>query len=257
MVAIVEYPDFDIAGCEQTRTVLLLHGTGVTRKMWIPQMAALGEQYRCIAPDLPGHGSKSEVGFSFDATAEYLKDVMEDNGCQEALVVGCSLGGYVASWFADKNPHMTNGLVLVGASAIPGGYTSVPYHVLAFLCRFGTPRWLTKRDARQWRARYPAEVAEPVITAGFYYDVVPAIEREMAGRDFLACLESYVKPVLIVNGERDRTFRKDEKLYKNTLRDSRLVVIKNAGHMCAADAPQEFNCSLAEFAGSLRWGHGK
>jgi pimeloyl-ACP methyl ester carboxylesterase len=252
-MTIVEYPDFDMSSKQDGKTILLLHGSGINRKMWIPQMAGIGDRYCCMAPDLPGHGSRREVKFSFDTAVEYLKDILENNDCPEALVVGLSLGGYVASEFAGRYPNRTNGLVLVGASTVPVGYASVPYHLLAFFYRFVSPRWLTQHDTRQWRLKYRAEIAEPVISAGFYHDVVPTIENEMAGRDFLARLESYTKPVLIVNGERDHIFRKDETLYRNTIRDSKLVVIKNAGHMCNLDAPEEFNSNLLAFAESIRW----
>ena len=183
----------------------------------------------------------------------FIKTIIENNNSRNVLIVGFSLGGYLASEFASQYPDRTSGLVLVGSSTIPRGYVSLPYHLLAFLYRFVSHRWLAKRDARLWRSRYTAEIAEPVIKAGFYHSAVPSLEKEIGGRDFLTGLKTYAKPVLIVNGEKDRIFRKGERLYQDNIINSEVVTIKHAGHMCSLDVPEEFNRYLVEFADSLRW----
>jgi len=250
---IVEYPDHDISGSGQTKTILLLHGVVVTRKMWIPQMIALNHTYQVLAPDLLGHGSRSREKFTFSEAVAELNKTIEENKYGKVLLVGFSLGGYLASEFACKYPDKTNGLVIVGSSTTPRGYISIPYHLLAFLYRLANPEWLAKRDARSWQSRYGAEIAEPVIEAGFYHAAIPALRKEIGGKDFLAGLKSYDKPVFIMNGEKDRIFRKGEGLYRDKLRNSKVVVIKQAGHMCNLDAPEEFNRYLIEFADSLEW----
>lgn len=250
---IIEYPDYDISGNGNAKTILLLHGTGVTRKMWIPQMTVLSHTYLLLAPDLLGHGSRRQEMFTFKRAVADIKTIIENNNSRNVLIVGFSLGGYLASEFASQYPDRTSGLVLVGSSTIPKGYVSLPYHLLAFLYRFVSHRWLAKRDARLWRSRYTAEIAEPVIKAGFYYSAVPSLEKEIGGRDFLTGLKTYAKPVLLVNGEKDRIFRKGERLYQDNIINSKVVTIRRAGHMCSLDVPEEFNRYLVEFADSLRW----
>jgi len=49
---------------------VLLHGSVVTRKMWLPQLDGLSRAYRVIAPDLPGNGARAHVPLSFAAAAE-------------------------------------------------------------------------------------------------------------------------------------------------------------------------------------------
>ena len=96
-------------------------------------------------------------------------------------------------------------------------------------------------------------IAEPVINAGFYHSAVSGLQKEVGGRDFLKGLESYPKPVLIINGEKDRIFRKQERMYRDALASSELVIMKGVGHMCSLEAPEEFNRRLSGFADSLQW----
>ena len=248
---ITEYPDYDISGSHNKQTILLLHGIAVTRKMWTPQMISMSSSYQLLAPDLPSHGSRSHEKFTFEGAVAGLNALLEERNCKNVLVVGFSLGGYLASELACQYPDKINGLVLVSSSTIPKGYVSIPYHLLAFLYRIINHKWLAKREARLWRSRYGAPVAEPVIEAGFYHKAVPDLEKEIGGKDFLSGLESFEKPVLIINGEKDRIFRRGERLYRDKIKNSRVVVISKAGHRCLLDAPEEFNRHLLEFADSL------
>ena len=250
---IAEYPHYDVAGHSHNKTMLLLHGIAVTRKMWIPQMISMSSSYQLLAPDLPSHGSRNHEKFTFKGAVAELKDFLEERKCEKVMVVGFSLGGYLASEFAHQYPDKINGLVLVSSSTTPKGYVTIPYHLLAFLYRIINHRWLARREARLWRSRYGALVAEPVIEAGFYHRAVPDLEKEIGGRDFLSGLQSFEKPVLVINGEKDRIFRRGERLYREKIKNLRVVVIKNAGHRCLLDSPEEFNWHLLEFADSLVW----
>jgi len=252
--SIIEYPHYDIARKDNRKTILLLHGIGVNRKIWTPQMIALFHGYRLIVPDLLGHDRRSNKQFTFKKALHSLNAILDETSSDTVLLAGFSLGGYLASEFAAHCPEKTCGLVLIGASAIPKGLVCVPYHILAFLYRLIDSKWLERRDIRRWRARYGAEIAEPVIKSGFYHSVVPSLEKEIQGRDFLTGLTTYSKPVLIMNGEKDLLFRKDENLYHKSIPDSRLITIENAGHICNIEARESFNHHLLQFAGSLDWG---
>ena len=250
---ITEYPHYDVAGSRHKKTILLLHGIAVTREMWIPQMMSMASSYRLLAPDLPGHGSRSHEKFTFEGAVAELKALLAEKNCKGVLVVGFSLGGYLASEFAHQYPDRLNGLVLVSSSTDPKGCVTIPYHLLAFLYRIISYKWLAKREARIWRSSYGALVAEPVIEAGFYHKAVPDLEKEIGGKDFLSGLKSFEKPVLIINGEKDHIFRRGERLYRETIPNVRVVVMSKTGHRCLLESPEEFNRHLLEFADSLAW----
>src|SRR5262245_20905030 len=103
---------FDNAGSANSPAIVLVHGSVVTRKMWLPQLRGLSDTFHVIAPDLPGHGTLAKTRFSFSSAGQTLSDIIlqEAGGC--ALVAGLSLGGYVAMELAHRSPDLVSGLVL-------------------------------------------------------------------------------------------------------------------------------------------------
>jgi pimeloyl-ACP methyl ester carboxylesterase len=127
--------DVDVAGREDGQPIVLLHGIGVTRKQWLPQMRDLVDEFRLIAPDLPGHGTLKERGFTLDAAATHAAAVIDAYADGRALVVGLSLGGYVAMRLAARSPEKVAGLVLTGCSGNPKGVLGVIPASMALFCR--------------------------------------------------------------------------------------------------------------------------
>jgi len=56
--------------------ILFLHGGGVSSWMWQPVVERLSSQFRCLAPDLPGHGEASGQDFTFAAAVQFLRDLI-------------------------------------------------------------------------------------------------------------------------------------------------------------------------------------
>ena len=93
-----------MAGPADRPAIVLVHGSVVTRKMWLPQLRGLSDAYRTIAPDLPGHGGRANEPFTFAGASQVVADVIDNAAGGRALVVGASLGGYVAIDLAHRSP---------------------------------------------------------------------------------------------------------------------------------------------------------
>lgn len=100
---------YDLAGPEGARTIVFLHGMRVTRRMWEPQMGRLSSRFRVIAADLPGHGSRKDELFHVERAVEELAEVIDQAAGGRALVVGLSLGGYIAMEFGARYPRKAAG----------------------------------------------------------------------------------------------------------------------------------------------------
>src|SRR6185437_8672401 len=94
-------------------TVVLLHGFTHTGRSWDPVVAALGESYTAIAPDIRGHGAAS------DSEPVTLEAVIGDIGAlapERFTLAGYSMGGRIALHVALAIGARVERLVLIGAS---------------------------------------------------------------------------------------------------------------------------------------------
>ena len=104
------------AGDIQNPSIFLLHGSGMNSSMWINDINTISQGYRVYAPDLPGEPGKSdEEQLPFDTTdyTDWLSDVFNSLSLQRAIIVGASLGAWIATKFAIANPQKVDKLVLL------------------------------------------------------------------------------------------------------------------------------------------------
>src|SRR4029450_5799450 len=97
--------------------LVLLHGFPLNRKMWDLEVKSWSQNSRVIAPDFRGFGDSplSEGEFSMAGCAEDVVDLLESLGIRRKIVLlGLSMGGYVAFEFVRRYPDMLYGLILVG-----------------------------------------------------------------------------------------------------------------------------------------------
>lgn len=104
---------WDPAG-ERTADVLVVHGVTSSHLAWPFVVAAL-PGVRVIAPDLRGRGRSNAVSGSagLAAHAADLAAVLDAVGIARTVVVGHSMGAFVALMFADRHPERVSRLVLV------------------------------------------------------------------------------------------------------------------------------------------------
>ena len=84
--------------------VLLLHGWGCTADHWRGVIAALGEEHRVIAADIPGFGGSEEPAEPWN-TADYCRffeHFMKALKIEDPVIIGHSNGGRIAIELAAK-----------------------------------------------------------------------------------------------------------------------------------------------------------
>ncbi len=99
--------------------VVLLHGFLESGEVWKSFSRRLGESFRVISIDLPGHGNSDNIGnlHTIDEMAEAVRQVLKSLEIPGCLMVGHSMGGYVALAFAEKYPRLLKGFVLFHSQA--------------------------------------------------------------------------------------------------------------------------------------------
>ena len=93
--------------------VVLIHGVGLQKAVWAPQIAALEADHDMIAVDMLGHGASSEPPPEphLEDYADAVRAVLDDLGIAKAHVIGHSMGALVALEFALNHPERTLGVV--------------------------------------------------------------------------------------------------------------------------------------------------
>ena len=229
--------------------IVLVHGTRLTRGQWAAQVRLLSPRYRCIAVDLPGHGALAREVFTREAAADLVADAIAAEAADgRALVVGLSLGGYVAIDTAGRHPDRVKGLVLAGCSAEPIGPTSLPFQGLAWLLGHVPDGPLELLNRLFFRLRYPARIADPIVAGGFWPDGGSAALHSIIGGRYLDRLAWMWTPVLILNGALDPVFGPGGATWASACRDGSYAVIPKAMHLVPLDRPRTFSAHVARFA---------
>lgn len=107
-------------GRSNGKVLVLLHGFLQSLDVWSSYVLSYMNELRVITIDLPGHGhteSFCEV-HSMDFMAKIVKRVLEESGVDQCVMVGHSMGGYVALAFAEKYPYSLRGLGLLNSHAL-------------------------------------------------------------------------------------------------------------------------------------------
>lgn len=230
-------------------TIVFLHGTVLSGAAWTAQVAVLGDAFHCLTPDLPGHGTAQDIPFTVDGAAERVHALIEREAHDgRAILVGLSLGGYVAIAVAARWPERVTGLAIAGATADPVGLQALGFRGLAVvLDRVPEPvvdgvyRWF-------FRLRFPPSIAEPIFAGGFSFAGGVVALRALVGEWFSPRLAAYPGPSLLINGEYDLFFRPTEPAFARAAADPRRALIRRATHLSNLDQPDRFSRLIRAFA---------
>lgn len=238
----------EIAGPEDAPGIVLVHGTRMAGAYWRVQLEALQDRFRVVAVDLPGHGALRAEAFTHRAALDGILEAAARCRGGAAVVVGHSLGGFLAMDAVAEAPERFRGVVLLGCSARAEGPGTWPYRLaLRALSRFSEAQ-LTRWNDRLLRRLYRPELVEPQIAAGYGFAAIPAAWRAVLGRDHAAALSAYPGPVLILNGQRDLLFRLGERRFRRLCPRARFQILAGAGHLSSLDRPEELTAAVRAFA---------
>jgi pimeloyl-ACP methyl ester carboxylesterase len=238
-------------GPRNAPAVLLLHGFGASLHTWEDWARQLEDGFRVVRLDLPGFGltGPDPTGdYTDDRTVRVLAALMDALGLPRAGVVGSSMGGRMAWFFAAAEPGRVDKLVLMAPDGFAGPgreYGKVP--TVPFLAKL-LPYVLPERLLRRMLARAygdPAVLTEEVFAR--YRDMLlaPGVRRAIlarVGQSMLPEPEPLLRriraPTLLVWGEKDALvpFRNAAD-YTKALPDSAVVSFPDLGHVPQEEAP--------------------
>ena len=208
-----------------------------------------------------GHSDAPDLGYSMTTYADDLAALLDSLGVDEVVLCGLSMGGYVAFEFLRRYPDRVRAVVLMDTRAendSPEGRRT--RDAAAQSARESGARAVADAMLPKLFARETAElVGEPwrqverMILAAPVPGIIGALAAMRDRADSTALLESMDDlPALIVVGEHDRiTPPASAHRMAAALAESRLEIIKDAGHLIPVEQPAATTALLADFLNRL------
>ncbi|EMR02281.1 alpha/beta fold hydrolase [Cesiribacter andamanensis] len=222
--------------------LVLLHGFCETHQVWAHYLSPLGKKYRVLCPDLPGFGKSSSLpaGFSLSDVADRLAGWLEQLGIGKAVLVGHSLGGYVALAMLERHPSLVAGIGLFNSTAYADSAEKKRSrtHVIDFVEKHGVETFATSfvpqlfhpTNRPYLQGRIQQVVADAATTPEY---TLIGYTRAMQQRpNRLRVLEAFSGPILYVIGEHDSAVPlEDSKQQLLQLADYQAYILEETGHM--------------------------
>lgn len=236
-------------GDKENDLVVFLHGWRGTRETWTPNLNFVAKAgFWAVAPDLPGFGDSPlpKKAWGTKDYAEATKEFIESVGKKKAFVIGRSFGARIAIRMASEYPKLVDKLVLISAAGIERKTPKV--RLIGKAAKLGKKIFklpLLKEFEEEARGLiYTIAGTKDYLEAGEKKEIL----AKVVGEDLSGYLKKIKVPTLIIWGEKDEiTPLWMGKSLNEKIRNSKLVVIKDAAHQVHKEKPEEVNLHITQF----------
>ena len=229
------------------RHILFIHGLGASSLVWrdIPQ--ALSEQFHTIAVDLIGFGKSDkppELEYTIRYFSQFIKSFLrqieiKDN--EKIIIIGHSLGGYIAAEYAIENKDQIDKLVLIDSSGMLNQPTPLLEQYLSAALE-NDPILRYKKitrvleDLLAERSRlipiyvdiFISTIGEPGAKHAFESAFINSTSTSI---DFKRLKQIENIPCLIIWGHNDRLIPSSHAAqFKDILKNAEVILVNDAGH---------------------------
>ena len=252
----IRYLDFDNIPhkSDDDSSVILLHGIGASAERWLPVAPELSKYFRVLVPDIVGFGysDKPTVEYTIGFFMDFLRGFLENLRIHTPIIIGSSLGGYLATEFAIRFNTRVKKLVLAAPAGIMRSSTNVlDQYIMAALY----PTYENALRAFMDMAFDPSIVTEKTVR-----DFVNRMRLPNAKYAFMSTLLGMrdgslhperlleiLSPTLLIWGEKDTMIPFQYSTEYSRIPNSNLVVINDCGHTPYVEKPVVFNQHILKF----------
>ena len=243
--------------------VVLIHAFPLSSAMWKPQLEPLSSMCRVICPDLPGFGRTPRMKSpSISGMAIALKEALDElNIRKPVVIVGLSMGGYVALEFIKQFPRRVRALGLLSTRAgADSAEQKEKRRALALkvreqgqeiLSKETLPRLIGKTALHDKPQIFP--MLKNILIKNTTADGVADALLAMAKRnDLTRVLKKIQCPVLIVAGDEDEVIPLSEfYAMKKAITHATLQMIPCTGHLINLEQPRIVSDMIGSFVAGL------
>lgn len=244
--------------------LILLHGLASSTYTWRNLFEPLSKNYRVIAIDLKGFGfsEKPDGDYSRPEQARLVIGLMKSLQIEKAIICGNSMGGEVALNIAIQEPNRVKSLILLdnGGMKVSGGGSLVPFYLQTpYINRLLTALAMTSNKlVRQGleKSYFDDSKVSDETVAKYYLPVTGTdgqrgvlLARQQASNGEIESQLSQINiPTLIVWGAEDEVIPLEAGKKANSLiKDSKLVIYENCGHLPQEEMPERSLADIIEF----------
>jgi pimeloyl-ACP methyl ester carboxylesterase len=250
--------------------VVFVHGLGGAWQNWLENLPRTAQERRVFALDLPGfgHSEMPRRDITIPGYGRCVNEFCEQLGLSEVVLVGNSMGGFVAAEVAIQVPQRVERLVLVSAAGITitnlrrrpvqtwGRVVTAVGSYGAANSRAVVVRPRLRHLALAFVARHPSRLRadlcwEQVHASGTpgFMDALDAL----SDYDFRDRLGEISCPTLLVWGTEDMLVPvEDANEFERRIPNARKILMTDTGHVPMLERPVTFNNCLIEFLAEPR-----
>lgn len=236
--------------------LVFLHGFCESGRMWDYFAEELSESFRVICPDLPGFGNSPIFGdqTSLEEVAVQLEEWMEENHISDPIVIGHSLGGYVALALLELMGNRIKAVGLFHSTAFPDDEDKkeMRNRTILFLKKNGVEKFVTSFVPPLFPEKRREELASEIESAiedakRSSLDGLIAYAGAMRDRkDRLEILRNFAGPKLLIAGTEDGAVKIEaSRVQKDAF--SHYVELLGVGHMGMVEERQKTLEVVREF----------
>ena len=235
--------------------LVFLHGFLENATMWDRITPYFSNNYTCITIDLLGHGKTDNLSYihRMEDMAETVKAVLQILRIDIAILIGHSMGGYVALSFLDKFPSSVLGLVLLNSTSLPDSEERKTNRNRVINIIKKNPNMyigmaIANLFAKENQLRYSDEIeiikneAAKISVQG----IVSALEGMKIRKNHTTTLLKFKKPKIIFAGKKDPILTYQQNIKESQQSKTDLIAF-DGGHMTYLENTDEFVKSLHTF----------
>jgi pimeloyl-ACP methyl ester carboxylesterase len=231
---------------------LMIHANPFDHNLWMYQIAHFSTFFKVIGVDIRGYGrsDKSAAPFTLRDMAEDVLGVCRDEGVQEAIFGGVSVGSGIALLLGLEYPELCKALILVGGNS--GGAGSIDDRIHGY----------TETGVQKYHIQHLKELVAPGFPEsklGNYLlnnfverdpwlsgECIAQIFRARGGTDMTPRLASMKVPTLVINGEYDNSLKAGQRT-ASLIPGAVHRILPKTGHACNIEDPAAFDGLVIEF----------
>ena len=192
------------SGQENKKSVVFLHASGSSSKMWRYHTAALKNDFHCVIIDLPGHGNSRNIEWTdFDDVTEEIAGIIRDKAHGKPHLVGLSLGGSLILTLLEKHADLVDKVIVDGAAHQPIQGSRVIIAMVYLMSLLKDTTFIAKLMAKMMQENGVSKEECQLFVADLQRTTKKSFRRAMSQANMLKVNATFDNPAFFVSGEKE------------------------------------------------------